>query len=97
MGLGSSCTSFECQERIATLEAALAAQEKKYEDCPHPKGEQYWPCACSYDKPSDVCAVHAPQLLKAQERERHIWQAVAEQLTVVQVNQLSARVLELEK
>lgn len=58
--------------RIAELEAqqkssdeSLAAQEKKYADCPHPKGEQYWPCGCSYDKPSDVCAIHAPQLREA--------------------------------
>jgi hypothetical protein len=35
-------------------------------------------------------------LRSSQIRERHIWQAVTEQLTVVQVNRLSARILELE-
>ena len=55
----------EKDKEILLLEESLAAQEKKYEDCPHPKGEEYWPCGCSYDKPSHVCMVHAPQLKKA--------------------------------
>lgn len=62
-----------------SLELALAAQEKKYEDCPHPKGEQYWPCGCSYDRPSDVCMVHAPQL-KAATQENAELRAQVERL-----------------
>ena len=37
------------------------------------------------------------KLCSAQKREHHIWQAATEQLTPLQINQLSARMLELEK
>jgi hypothetical protein len=56
----------ELKRELSSAEESLAAQEKKFEDCPHPKGPEYWPCGCSYDKPSHVCAVHAPQLKAAQ-------------------------------
>lgn len=61
-------------ERIAKLEQQVAEQEAanealyaKYEGCPH-EMEVGVTCGCSLDRPSDVCAVHAPQLRKAQQQ-----------------------------
>ena len=58
----------ESERKIAALETELReanelleAQSEKYKDCPHSIAD----CGCSYDKRSDVCAVHAPQLQKA--------------------------------
>ena len=58
----------ELEATLGSCEESLAAQEKKYEDCPHPKPTEYWSCGCSYDKSSDVCALHAPQLKEARKR-----------------------------
>lgn len=44
-----------------SLSAMLEAQEQKYKECPHSVREN-GPCACSYDRPSDVCEVHAPRV-----------------------------------
>ena len=64
------------EARVKELEQANEALVKKYADCPHPKGEQYWPCACSYEKASDVCAVHAPQLKAALARVKELEEQV---------------------
>ena len=49
------------REENASLEQSLEAQAKKFEGCPHSFGGSYdHCCACSYDRPDDVCAAHAP-------------------------------------
>lgn len=62
----------QAQEEIKSLEESLEAQSKKFEGCPHPKPVDSYgdpiACGCSYDKASDVCAVHAPLLREAQEK-----------------------------
>lgn len=52
---------------VAMTDLAYEAQAEKFDGCPHAHAVgEYALCGCSYDKPSDVCAFHAPQLRKAQ-------------------------------
>jgi hypothetical protein len=53
------------KRELAEAEAHAEALEAKFANCPHPKDTEYGTCGCSYDRPSDVCMVHAPQLAKA--------------------------------
>jgi hypothetical protein len=80
------------EQEVAQLKTALQsatesllAQEKKYEDCPHPKGPEYWPCACSYDNINDVCCVHAPQLKIAQNEIAELKASITRQEHVISV------------
>jgi hypothetical protein len=50
------------------LERDWEALHAKFDGCPHSQMGEGFLCGCSYDSPSDVCAFHAPQLRKAQER-----------------------------
>jgi hypothetical protein len=50
-----------------SLQSALDAQTAKFEGCPHSQLGDAAVCGCSYDKPSDVCALHAPRLRKSLE------------------------------
>ena len=53
---------------LASLQESYEAQHAKFDGCPHALavGENAL-CGCSYDRPSDVCAMHAPALKKALE------------------------------
>ena len=85
--------------RIAELEAAqkasdetIQALERKYADCPHPKGEQYWGCACSYDKPLDVCDLHAPLLRDALAKIAELEAALREAQRLLSLGEFSEQV-----
>ena len=51
------------KRQLASAEEIAEALHAKFDRCPHPKHI----CGCSFDRPSDVCALHAPQLRKALE------------------------------
>lgn len=48
------------ETRVKELEHRIEGLIDKYEGCPHTVD-----CGCAQDKPSDICAHHAPQLRKA--------------------------------
>jgi hypothetical protein len=70
----------ELEAEKASLQSALDAQTAKFEGCPHSQLGDAAVCGCSYDKPSDVCALHAPQLRKALEENARL-EAEVERLT----------------
>lgn len=61
------------EKELASSDAMLEAQQIKFEGCPHSPVT----CACSHDAPSDVCAMHAPQLTKALDRIAELESALA--------------------
>jgi hypothetical protein len=65
--LGAWVLYGDAKHVLEQRDAELAALEAKFDSCPHVDPECKL-CGCSYDKPSDVCAVHAPQLREALEQ-----------------------------
>jgi hypothetical protein len=52
----------ELEGDLQSSESSLEAQRAKFDGCPHSSEQQ---CGCSYDDPTHVCSIHAPQLQKA--------------------------------